>query len=155
MELYYRRGDADGRSHRGGAGGGSGSGRQGARVETVVLFLPDVWSCLPTRLEWDALQTGYRRQLERKLKAGQEQDADEQQQGDEKASNFYILFSLPPFSLSLALVSHVCSATHCWAPISGPPETNRDAERQSGGKLKFEYHSFYFSSSMSSARERA
>lgn len=84
MELYYRRGDADGRSHRGGAGGGSGSGRQGARVETVVLFLPDVWSCLPTRLEWDALQTGYRRQLERKLKAGQEQDADEQQQGDEK-----------------------------------------------------------------------
>lgn len=66
-----------------------------------------------------------------------------------------IFYSLSHLSLSLALVSHVCSATHCWAPISGPPETNRDAERQSGGKLKFEYHSFYFSSSMSSARERA
>ncbi|XP_078421497.1 cell division cycle and apoptosis regulator protein 1-like isoform X1 [Cetorhinus maximus] len=34
-----------------------------ARVETVVVFLPDVWHCLPTRLEWDALSLGYTQQL--------------------------------------------------------------------------------------------
>ncbi|XP_023931165.1 cell division cycle and apoptosis regulator protein 1-like [Lingula anatina] len=38
-----------------------------ARVETVVLFLPDVWSCLPTRLEWEVLQTTYKHQLTDKL----------------------------------------------------------------------------------------
>lgn len=25
------------------------------RVETVVLFVPDVWSCLPTRVEWEGM----------------------------------------------------------------------------------------------------
>ncbi|XP_069768847.1 cell division cycle and apoptosis regulator protein 1-like, partial [Narcine bancroftii] len=34
-----------------------------ARVETVVVFLPDVWHCLPTRLEWDALSLGYTQQV--------------------------------------------------------------------------------------------
>ncbi|XP_078285210.1 cell division cycle and apoptosis regulator protein 1-like isoform X2 [Rhinoraja longicauda] len=34
-----------------------------ARVETVVVFLPDVWHCFPTRLEWDALSLGYTQQL--------------------------------------------------------------------------------------------
>ena len=37
-----------------------------ARVETVVLFLPDVWSCLPTRLEWEQLVSSYRQQLTEK-----------------------------------------------------------------------------------------
>ena len=38
-----------------------------ARVETVVIFLPDVWSCSPTHLEWDQLQAAYRQQLQDKL----------------------------------------------------------------------------------------
>lgn len=38
-----------------------------SRVETVILFLPDVWSCVPTRLEWDGLLHNYKRELERKL----------------------------------------------------------------------------------------
>ncbi|XP_054708113.1 cell division cycle and apoptosis regulator protein 1-like [Uloborus diversus] len=37
-EIYYRRGE---------------SWSSKGRVETVVLFVPDVWSCLPTRIEWD------------------------------------------------------------------------------------------------------
>ncbi|KAG8199715.1 hypothetical protein JTE90_022161 [Oedothorax gibbosus] len=41
-EINYRRGE----SHKG----------RGLRTETVVLFLPDVWSCLPTRLEWDGIK---------------------------------------------------------------------------------------------------
>lgn len=75
MELYYRRSES---THK---------GRQyPARVETVVLFLPDVWSCLPTRLEWDGLQRGYRGALEEKLMPGQASDAvDGEAQEDEAA----------------------------------------------------------------------
>ena len=40
---------------------------QPARVETVVLFLPDVWTCNPTRLEWDSLNETYKQQLHLKL----------------------------------------------------------------------------------------
>lgn len=77
VELYYRRSDS---THKGKT--------VPARVETVVLFLPDVWSCVPTRLEWDGLQQTYQKQLERKLKADQE--VDEQPAADEKASNVYL-----------------------------------------------------------------
>lgn len=42
-EIYYRRGESS--SHKG----------RGMRVETVVLFVPDVWSCLPTRVEWEGM----------------------------------------------------------------------------------------------------
>ncbi|XP_012285928.1 cell division cycle and apoptosis regulator protein 1 [Orussus abietinus] len=57
LELYYRRAET---THK--------SGRVvPSRVETVILFLPDVWSCVPTRLEWDGLHVNYKKQLERKL----------------------------------------------------------------------------------------
>ncbi|CAH1108083.1 unnamed protein product [Psylliodes chrysocephalus] len=56
LELYYRRSES---THKGKI--------IPARVETVVLFLPDVWSCLPTRLEWDGQHAAYRKQLERIL----------------------------------------------------------------------------------------
>lgn len=48
VELYYRRAES---VHRGRV--------VPARVETVVVYVPDVWSCLPTRLEWDALVPSY------------------------------------------------------------------------------------------------
>lgn len=57
LELYYRRAET---THK--------SGRVvPSRVETVILFLPDVWRCVPTRLEWDGLHLSYKKQLERKL----------------------------------------------------------------------------------------
>ncbi|XP_033230490.1 cell division cycle and apoptosis regulator protein 1-like isoform X2 [Belonocnema kinseyi] len=57
LELYYRRAET---THK--------SGRVvPSRVETVILFLPDVWRCVPTRLEWDGLHLNYKKQLERKL----------------------------------------------------------------------------------------
>lgn len=75
MELYYRRGES---THKGKA--------VPARVETVVLFLPDVWSCLPTRLEWDNQQQTYRKQLERLLGPGEQQEPpDDGPAADEKA----------------------------------------------------------------------
>lgn len=80
VELYYRRSDSN---HKGKS--------VPARVETVVLFLPDVWSCVPTRLEWDGHQQNYRKLLERRLK--QDQEADENQPADEKAP-IYIFFLL-------------------------------------------------------------
>lgn len=60
MELYYRR---------------SESVRKGrtipARVETVVIYLPDVRSCVPTRLEWDALNVSYKQKLEQVTRRSQ------------------------------------------------------------------------------------
>ncbi|CAH1186773.1 unnamed protein product [Phyllotreta striolata] len=64
LELYYRRSES---THKGKT--------VPARVETVVLFLPDVWSCLPTRLEWDGLHAAYRKQLERILNSNQSEAA--------------------------------------------------------------------------------
>lgn len=66
VELYYRRAES---VHR---------GRQlPARVETVVIFVPDVWSCLPTRLEWDSLSLQYKRQAEGLSTAQPLTDADQ------------------------------------------------------------------------------
>lgn len=58
-----------------------------SRVETVILFLPDVWSCVPTKLEWDGLQLSYKKQLERKLlrAASSPDDLDAANETDEAA----------------------------------------------------------------------
>ncbi|KAG5877922.1 hypothetical protein JTB14_020960 [Gonioctena quinquepunctata] len=75
VELYYRRTES---THKGKT--------IPARVETVVLFLPDVWNCLPTRLEWDGLHQSYRKQLERILNASSENETnnDDSLMADEK-----------------------------------------------------------------------
>lgn len=49
-----------------------------AHVETVVLFFPDVWHCLPTRSEWENLCRGYKQQLADKLQ-GERKEADGEQ----------------------------------------------------------------------------
>uniref|UniRef100_A0AAV2JMB2 Cell division cycle and apoptosis regulator protein 1 n=1 Tax=Knipowitschia caucasica TaxID=637954 RepID=A0AAV2JMB2_KNICA len=54
-----------------------------AHVETVVLFLPDVWHCLPTRSEWDVLSRRLREQLAEKLSA-ERKEADGEQEEDDK-----------------------------------------------------------------------
>ncbi|XP_052772614.1 cell division cycle and apoptosis regulator protein 1-like [Mya arenaria] len=51
-----------------------------ARVETSVIYLPDVWSCEPTHLEWETLQLGYKKQLQKKLA---QLDGKEEQQEEE------------------------------------------------------------------------
>lgn len=87
--MYYRRAES---THKGKL--------IPARVETVVLFLPDVWSCLPTRLEWDSLQNAYKKQLDRILKVeNPEMVVDDESAAsssagvaDEKASNLILNF---------------------------------------------------------------
>lgn len=37
-----------------------GSGGSKSRLESVVLFLPDVWSAQPARFDWNAVQERYR-----------------------------------------------------------------------------------------------
>ncbi|KAB0337884.1 hypothetical protein FD754_024935 [Muntiacus muntjak] len=54
-----------------------------AHVETVVLFFPDVWHCLPIRSEWETLSRGYKQQLLEKLQ-GERKEADGEQDEDEK-----------------------------------------------------------------------
>lgn len=54
VELYYRR-----------------KGRNDlAKTQTVVIFLPDVRSCVPTRIEWDELNAKYKQHFETSLKKG-------------------------------------------------------------------------------------
>ncbi|XP_061084037.1 cell division cycle and apoptosis regulator protein 1 isoform X1 [Conger conger] len=54
-----------------------------AHVETVVLFLPDVWHCLPTRSEWEWLARALKEQLAEKLSA-ERKEADAEQEEEEK-----------------------------------------------------------------------
>jgi len=35
-----------------------------AHVETVVIFLPDVWTCVPPLLDWPQILTNYRKQMD-------------------------------------------------------------------------------------------
>uniref|UniRef100_A0A182JLW2 Uncharacterized protein n=1 Tax=Anopheles atroparvus TaxID=41427 RepID=A0A182JLW2_ANOAO len=56
VELYYRRSES---YHKGRL--------IPPRVETVVIFLPDVRSCQPTRLEWEQLRLSYKASLARVL----------------------------------------------------------------------------------------
>ncbi|XP_018427511.1 PREDICTED: cell division cycle and apoptosis regulator protein 1 [Nanorana parkeri] len=54
-----------------------------AHVETVVLFFPDVWHCLPTRSEWENLCRGYKQQLVEKLQ-NERKEADGEQEEEDK-----------------------------------------------------------------------
>lgn len=56
-----------------------------ARVETVVIYAPDVWSVMPSALEWDGLHLNYQRALERKLADLVEPEPDAAAVDDEKA----------------------------------------------------------------------
>lgn len=53
LELYYHRSESiyKGKTIPG-------------RVETVVIYLPDINSCMPTRMEWTQLQDNYKMKLE-------------------------------------------------------------------------------------------
>ncbi|XP_056018818.1 cell division cycle and apoptosis regulator protein 1-like isoform X3 [Ostrea edulis] len=62
-----------------------------AHVETTVIFLPDVWSCNPTRLEWATLQAAYKKQLQKKVAAvskegGKEANSQEEEDADGEVS---------------------------------------------------------------------
>uniref|UniRef100_A0A1B6HYQ2 SAP domain-containing protein n=1 Tax=Homalodisca liturata TaxID=320908 RepID=A0A1B6HYQ2_9HEMI len=48
-----------------------------AQVETVVLYLPDVWSRLPTRMEWDGLHHNYKKKLDQLLQQKREAEGDD------------------------------------------------------------------------------
>jgi len=61
-----------------------------ARVETVVLFLPDVWSCSPTRLEWQATVSRFQSELEMKLSSLTADDNDATH-AESKALNVLLL----------------------------------------------------------------
>ncbi|XP_052262655.1 cell division cycle and apoptosis regulator protein 1-like isoform X2 [Dreissena polymorpha] len=57
-----------------------------ARVETSVIYLPDVWSCEPTHLEWETLQLAYKKQLQKKL-AQLDGKEDAQEEEEEEAED--------------------------------------------------------------------
>ena len=85
-----------------------------ARVETVVIFLPDVWSCIPSRLEWEALQTSYKKQLSDKIAA--------ELSDDTQASTcfpFLIIFSCCQFWCPSTYIMLECPLIQTWPCTHG------------------------------------
>lgn len=56
MEVYYHRSES---VHKGKT--------YPARLETVVFFLPEVWNCVPSCLEWDNVILNYKNVVKEKL----------------------------------------------------------------------------------------
>lgn len=52
MELYYKTGEVVRKDRT-----------IPARTETVVVFLPDIRCCVPTRVEWDSITSSYEQKL--------------------------------------------------------------------------------------------
>jgi hypothetical protein len=77
VELKYRRTEQNKKE------GESGSTIKPARIETVVIFLPDVHSCMPNRSEWEGVQQQYKQALEKLLTADNDPVPDEQEQQEE------------------------------------------------------------------------
>ncbi len=74
LELRYRRVEKE----RAASGSGSASASAVSqeqlnagqpRVDTTVFFVPDVWSVVPTKLEFEGLQSLLKKQLDGKLDA--------------------------------------------------------------------------------------
>lgn len=59
LELKYRRSEQVKEK--------SGDIVKPARIETVVIFLPDIYSCMPNRTEWETLQHQYKQACEKFL----------------------------------------------------------------------------------------
>ncbi|XP_050085697.1 cell division cycle and apoptosis regulator protein 1-like [Anopheles aquasalis] len=78
VELYYRRSETQ---HKGRL--------IPPRVETVVIFLPDVRSCLPTRLEWEQIRLNYQASLSRVINSSSSVSSvvESANQGVEKAKS--------------------------------------------------------------------
>lgn len=78
VEIYYHRPKS---THK---------GKQiPARVETVVVYVPDVWSVMPSCLEWDELQCSMKKQMDSKLSVETDRDQAEVAADDEKASDYF------------------------------------------------------------------
>lgn len=74
VEIYYRRPEIVHKGHL-----------IPARVETVVIFLPDINSCMPTRSEWEKLQQTYKATFERVLYQAEHPAEDDAAGGDGSA----------------------------------------------------------------------
>ncbi|GAB0092404.1 cell division cycle and apoptosis regulator protein 1 [Sergentomyia squamirostris] len=116
VELYYRRGEV------------SQKGRViPPRIETVVIFLPDVRSCIPTRLEWDALHVKYRRTLDRILR--QEDDDEEEETVVAPPPPIIVDKSLPAECVDeQVVVSQVESSADAEQPAEKVPPSELSAE---------------------------
>lgn len=60
MELYYKSSEVIRRDRT-----------IPSRTETVVIFLPDIRCCVPTRVEWDSLIVNYKHKVENLVTKGQ------------------------------------------------------------------------------------
>lgn len=57
-----------------------------ARIETVVIFLPDIYSCMPNRAEWEKLQQQYKQACEKFLQDPESDDDVQIISGDDETS---------------------------------------------------------------------
>lgn len=116
-EIYYRRGES---THKGRS--------SPARVETTVLFLPDVWNVCPAKLEWDGLHLNYKRQLDKKLSSAAgcpQQPSDQEGEEEEDKALTPTFFFSTVHSLLAAHPSHLIPtpSLHHPAPTTQGPGT--------------------------------
>lgn len=128
-EIYYRRGES---THKGRS--------TPARVETTVLFLPDVWNVCPTKLEWDGLHLNYKRQLDKKLSSSagcQQQPEDQEEEEEDKAliRPFSSLrFTLFLQTISSCLIQATCAAASSFIRILNNNDNNDEFDDQNSNK---------------------
>lgn len=101
LELYYRRQET---THKGKP--------VAARVETVVIYVPDVWNCVPTQLEWDGLTVNYKKMYTTRVSDKPEEGATKP--ADDDKANTYL-------SISLSLSVYHCLSRYvmCTSHVGG------------------------------------
>lgn len=89
MEVYYHRSES---VHKGKT--------IPARIETVVFYLPEVWNCVPTYLEWEDVILNYKKLLEEKLEPKTVEDntsqtfhSDQAEESDKALTSIHLLIN--------------------------------------------------------------
>ena len=101
MEIYYHRSES---VHKGKT--------IPARIETVVFFLPEVWNCVPTCLEWEDIKLDYKNLLEEKLQpraiedsASQTFHSDLTEESDKASTSLKYIANLNAYRFSIISLS--------------------------------------------------
>lgn len=103
MEIYYHRSES---VHKGKT--------IPARIETVVFFLPEVWNCVPTCLEWEDIKLDYKKLLEEKLQPKPTEDtasqifhSDPNEESDKASTPFKYFANL--YTYRFSIISFSCT----------------------------------------------
>lgn len=121
-----------------------------AKTQTVVIFLPDVRSCVPTRIEWDEMNAKYKQHFVTTVKKGGE-DGDNNcgggDDGDDDGSAENVDGATSKENGSSALGDAVHETSECDKPVTSDGDRGKIADGESTASNQKALHSncyFYF-----------